>query len=133
MFGFPFGGIGGFVVPGVPPLVTIIFLVVIGTFLFRLVTGIIQWHKNNESPVLSSNATVVTKREAVRQCQNAAGPDTAPTMSSSTAYYATFELTDGSRMEFRVGGAEYGMLAERDTGRLTYQGTRYLGFERSRG
>ena len=33
-------------------------------------------------------------------------------------------------MEFHVSGLEYGMLAEGDTGSLTFQGTRYLSFER---
>ena len=34
------------------------------------------------------------------------------------------------RMEFQVSGIEYGILAEGDTGELTFQGTRYLAFER---
>ena len=34
-------------------------------------------------------------------------------------------------MELQVDDAEYGMLAEGDTGRLSFQGTRYLGFERT--
>ena len=34
-------------------------------------------------------------------------------------------------MEFKVTGSEYGMLAEKDTGKLSFQGTRYLSFERS--
>ena len=38
--------------------------------------------------------------------------------------------TSGDRMELRLSGAEYGMLAEGDRGRLTFQGTRYLSFER---
>ena len=29
-------------------------------------------------------------------------------------------------MEFSVSGREYGLLVEGDTGRLTFQGTRYL-------
>ena len=33
-------------------------------------------------------------------------------------------------MELHVSGSEYGMLAEGDRGFLTFQGTRYLGFER---
>ena len=33
-------------------------------------------------------------------------------------------------MELHVSGSEYGMLAEGDNGRLTFQGTRYLSFER---
>ena len=42
----------------------------------------------------------------------------------------TFQLESGDRMEFQVSGIEYGMLAEGDTGELTFQGTRYLAFER---
>lgn len=48
----------------------------------------------------------------------------------STSYYATFQVESGDRMELHVSGAEYGMLAEGDTGKLTFQGTRYLGFVR---
>ena len=33
-------------------------------------------------------------------------------------------------MELSVKSSEYGMLAEGDSGRLTFQGTRFLGFER---
>ena len=49
---------------------------------------------------------------------------------SSTTYYVTFQVESGDRMELHVSGSEYGMLAEGDTGRLTFQGTRYLSFER---
>ena len=49
---------------------------------------------------------------------------------SSTTYYVTFQVERGDRMEFHVSGLEYGMLAEGDTGRLIFQGTRYLSFER---
>lgn len=50
---------------------------------------------------------------------------------SSTSYYVTFQVESGDRMEFSVSGAEYGMLIEGDRGRLSFQGTRYLGFERT--
>ena len=33
-------------------------------------------------------------------------------------------------MEFAIRGTEYGLLAEGDRGKLTFQGTRYLGFQR---
>ena len=51
-------------------------------------------------------------------------------VTSSTTYYATFQVESGDRMELRLSGAEYGILAEGDRGRLTFQGTRYLSFER---
>ena len=46
------------------------------------------------------------------------------------AYYVTFEVESGDRMEMKVSGSEYGLLAIGDSGRLSFQGTRYLGFER---
>ena len=51
--------------------------------------------------------------------------------SDLTSYYVTFQVESGDRMEFSVSGAEYGMLIEGDRGRLSFQGTRYLGFERT--
>ena len=44
----------------------------------------------------------------------------------------TFQVDSGDRMEFSVSGQEYGLLAEGDRGKLTFQGTRYLGFEREK-
>ena len=44
----------------------------------------------------------------------------------------TFQVESGDRMEFHVPGNEYGLLAEGDAGRLSFQGTRYLAFERNR-
>ena len=34
-------------------------------------------------------------------------------------------------MELQLSGTEYGLLAEGDQGELSFQGTRYLGFERA--
>ena len=49
---------------------------------------------------------------------------------SHTNYYVTFEVESGDRMELELQGHEYGLLVEGDKGKLTFQGTRYLGFER---
>ena len=50
---------------------------------------------------------------------------------SATWYYVTFQVESGDRMEFAVGGTDFGMLAEGDHGNLSFQGTRYLSFERT--
>ena len=42
----------------------------------------------------------------------------------------TFQVESGDRIELNVSGPEYGMLVEGDRGDLSFQGTRYLGFER---
>ena len=49
-----------------------------------------------------------------------------------TIYHVTFEIEEtGERIEFQVTGSEFGMLAQGDIGALTYQGTRYKGFDRA--
>ena len=52
---------------------------------------------------------------------------------SHSRYFVTFEVESGDRMELKMHGSEYGLLAEGDFGRLTFQGTRYLSFERGEG
>ena len=121
-------GMGGFdlMFSIFPFLFITVFVIVIGTFVVMAVRGVGTWSKNNASPRLTVSAQVVTKRTRVSHHHHQ------DSMShTSTAYFATFQVESGDRMEFSVSGAEYGMLAEGDQGSLTFQGTRYLGFERS--
>ena len=98
--------------------------------------GLYVWHKNNRSPRETANARVVTKRTKVSghgghtAVRNVSGMN-AVSSSTYTRYFVTFELENGKRLEFSVKDPEYSMLAEGDRGRLSYQGTRYLGFERT--
>ncbi len=120
-------GMGGFdlMFSIFPFLFITVFVIVIGTFVVMAVRGVGTWSKNNASPRLTVSAQVVTKRTQVSHHHHQ------DSMShTSTAYYATFQVESGDRMEFSVSGAEYGMLAEGDRGSLTFQGTRYLGFQR---
>lgn len=52
--------------------------------------------------------------------------------SAYTTYYVTFEFESGDRLEFHISGKEYGLLSESDTGILSFQGSRYLGFQREK-
>lgn len=112
----------------IPVFVVLIFTIVIGTFIVTAVRGISQWNKNNNSPRLTVTAKVVTKRNDTSVHRHNHNGHIHRTTSST--YYATFEVESGDRMELRMDGYEYGMLAEGDEGKLTFQGTRYLGFER---
>lgn len=47
-----------------------------------------------------------------------------------TSYYATFQFESGDRLELPLNASDYGMLAEGDQGKLSFQGTRFLSFER---
>lgn len=128
---WPFSG--GILFAIVPLMVAFMFFFVFGLLIVTLVRNGKQWKKNNASPVLTVEATVVAKRTSVSHHTHNAGTGSANYTSSSSYYYATFEVESGDRMEFGVASTEYGMLAEQDRGRLTFQGTRYLGFERARG
>ena len=107
----------------------IVFVLVIGTFIVTAVKGIGQWNKNNNSPRLTVPATVVSKRTNVTRHHHG-GANGHHHHHTSTTYYVTFQVESGDRMELHVAGHEYGLLVEGDNGRLTFQGTRYLGFER---
>lgn len=106
---------------------TIIFVLVIGVFVVTIVRGIGEWNKNNHSPRITVPVTIVSKRTHVSRHHRAGEHHHSHT---STSYYVTFEVESGDRMEFHVPGTEYGLLVERDRGKLSFQGTRYLGFER---
>ena len=107
----------------------VIFLIIVGLFVFGLISSVRQWKKNNDSPRLTVEAQVVSKRTDVTHHHDM---DNTAMSHTSTRHYATFQVESGDRMELAVTGPEYGMLAEGDRGRLTFQGTRYLGFERER-
>ena len=103
-------------------MVPVMFVLVFGIIIVAMVRGIGEWNKNNQSPKLPVPATVVAKRSDVHR-----GIET---MHTFTSYYVTFQVESGDRIEFLVSGTEYGMLAEGDSGELTFQGTRYLNFRR---
>ncbi len=127
--GFSDGFGNGFIGNAFPGIFTIIFLLIFGFILFGIITAIRQGIKNSNSPVLIVEAKVVAKRTSVSHSTNNT-VDGFASSSSSTWYYATFEVESGDRMEFSVSGREYGMLAEGDYGKLKFQGTRYLEFTR---
>ena len=108
--------------------------IVIGIIIFSLGQGFVTWNKNDQSPKLTVSAIIVAKRENITHHQYANAGDVSGAhgfyTTTNTMYYVTFQMESGDRMEFQVSGIEYGMLAEGDTGELTFQGTRYLAFER---
>ena len=109
-----------------PLLFLATFGLVLGIFAAAAVRGIRTYQKNNASPVLTVDCRVVAKRTEVSHRMDG---ESLP--HSFTRYYATFQVESGDRLEFAVEGRDYGQLAQGDCGRLTFQGTRYLGFQRS--
>lgn len=95
---------------------------VAGLVLFVIVKTVGRSVANRNAPILSVDARVAGKREE-------AGGGTGETP-ARTRLYATFEAAGGIRMEFEVESRAYGLLAEGDEGKLTFQGTDYLSFQK---
>lgn len=86
--------------------------------------NIAQWFKNENSPRLTVPAKIVDmQRKTHHHHSNGHHHHT-------HSYHVTFEVESGDRMELKVSRSEYDMLVVGDSGRLSFQGTRYLGFER---
>ena len=107
-----------------PIFFIIVFALVIGTFVVVLGRSAARGIKNSASPRLTTQARVVNRRENYRRHSR--------DMAGWTDYYVTFEVPSGDRMELEMSGEQYGLIAEGDQGQLTFQGTRFISFERDR-
>ena len=105
----------------------LVFVCVFGVIIFTIVRSLTQWNKNNHAPRLRVAATVVAKRTDLHRHHHAGEHHH---HSVHQTYYVTFEVESGDRMELSVEGNQYGLLVEGDRGSLTFQGTRFLQFER---
>ena len=103
---------------------SVVFVLVIGVFVVTIVKNLSQWHGNNQSPRLTVDAEVVSRYDSVSSHRHDNHTH------HHTTFYVVFEVDSGDRMEFTVPREEYGFLVVGDHGKLTFQGTRYLSFER---
>jgi hypothetical protein len=110
-----------------PVMFLAVFGLVFGTIVGTLIKNGKRERINNSSPRITAEATVVTKRTHYSTHRHHHGH---AHYSSSSSYYATFEVESGDRMELMIPVTEFGLLVEGDRGNLTFQGTRYLSFER---
>ena len=106
-------------------LFIVAFVAILGMILVTFVRELSQRNRNNHSPRLTVEARVVTKRQNISRHHSGDHMST-----TSSRYYVTFQVESGDRMELQMSGQDYGMLVEGDRGRLTFQGTRYLDFQR---
>ena len=96
----------------------------IGLLVPILIAGVIVLvarKRNDRFPQLTMPASVVAKRTYVRLDDG----------ESFTFYYATFQFENGKRLELTIPRNQIGYLIEGDQGHLTFQGSRFLGFERT--
>lgn len=121
-FGFGFHAFEG--------MFTLVFVLVIGLFIYAVVQAIARKQKNDASPRLTVLARVVSRRQEVTHHARNMNDGVYHT-SSTTRYFVTFQVESGDRLELELDGSDFGMIAEGDEGRLSFQGTRFLDFQRS--
>lgn len=105
-----------------PILFLVVFGLAIGTIIVTLGKSAVRGMKNNAAPRLSVPARAVSRREAYHSRGDRRG---------WTQYFVTFEFESGDRMELEMEGEQYGMIVEDDQGQLTFQGSRFIAFNRS--
>lgn len=108
----------------------LMFFLVFGIIIFTLIQGVLQWNKNNHSPRIAVQAKVVAKTVNVSRHHHHHNHHHHMHSTTSSTYYVTFEFETGDRIELHVPRSDYGMMIEQDQGLLTFQGTRFISFER---
>jgi hypothetical protein len=110
-----------------PIIFSIVFLLIASVIVIAIIKGITQWNKNNHSPRLTVQATIVAKRHNTSHHHHGSNMHM---HHSSTTYYATFQVESGDRMELLIPSTQFGYLVEGDRGMLSFQGTRFISFSR---
>ena len=105
-------------------VLSIFAIVTVCVFIYMLCKNIARWHKNNNSPCITVIAEVVSKRRSTDWVFAGNGA-----MIANTYCYVTFRTKDTNAVELHVKAKIYKKLSEGDTGRLTFQGTRFISFE----
>ena len=111
--GFNKSKFSNFFVSMLIPMALIMF---IGMFFSVFFKAHAENEKNSGMPVEKKHAKIVTKRYVMDS----------PKLGS----LILFEFDDGSRKEISVNAQAASIIAENDTGIVTYQGTKFIGFER---
>jgi hypothetical protein len=96
-----------------------------GSLLLSLYRVVARWHHNNMQPVRTVHARLVHKEHNVWL-----NGGNKATWNASSTFRATFQLSATHEcLTFSLNEAHYATLGEPGTALLTYQGTRFLGFE----
>lgn len=100
----------------------IIPILMVGMIIFFIISAVKGARYNNSQPITPVEAKVLTKRTDV----SGGGND----HRASTWYYVTFEFVNGERFELSIPDSQFGFLVEGDRGILTFQGNKYISFNR---
>ena len=103
----------------------VIFIVIFIIFVcFIIGSGITQYFKNENSPVVATKARLIDKKRDTTTTTDANG-----VINTNETLYLIYELDTGSTMRFTVNGRIYREAPAAEWGTLTFQGTRFIRFE----
>jgi hypothetical protein len=112
-----------------PILIGLIFAAILGTAGYQLFKKARESSRNDALPVTAVHATVsATRTNTIAQ---PAELNPKYKIDPVTKFFVTFRLSEGRTVEFELSSQQLAPLTEGQQGKLTYQGTRYLGFEKS--
>jgi len=105
----------------------IFFIIIIGIMVISVVREIIKWKYNNKQPQNSFEVSIIAKRDSGMFSRRGGRFY----LNLTIEYYITFKfLHDGSKKEFCLSSIKGEKIKIGDSGILTLQGTRYIGFEK---
>lgn len=109
----------------------IAFAITMAIAIAMIVVGIIRLKRKIHFPKYTVNATVVSKRAKARR--HGKKTDTGTQIVTDTFCYVTFKESDMNILELKVSVNEYMALNKGESGKLTFQGAKFLGFEKPNG
>lgn len=132
---FPSESAFGGLFTAVATLVVLGFLVVIGLTVWRCLRHAWATPMHGAARCVAKRIDVGRTRGAMTPTMTAdgtmAGGGTIRSGHTTTRYHATFELADGQRLELRLDGRDYGLVAEGDRGILNWRDDVFQGFQRN--
>ena len=82
-----------------PLMFLVVFIFIISTIVGSLVSGAKRKHKNDQSPRVTADAKVVSKRMQVGQNRQSSGDNDMMRSYTYSKYFVTFEFESGDRLE----------------------------------
>lgn len=101
------------------------FCIIVGLSLIIVVR---QWWKNRHSPLIVTQATILDKHIEEHYIKSKRNAGIGYRTRKVLIYYITFNLEGGEHIELRTNELVYSELQKGDYGKLTFKGSKYMGF-----
>ena len=100
-------------------------------FGFIIVAVTLQWIRDKRSPRVVTMVTIADKpikKQRVRSRLNSAAPGYS--VHYMNIYYVVFDLEGGEHLKLQLSKVKYNKLKKGTAGKLTFQGKRYIDFQK---